>query len=123
MIHLDTNFLIASLTPQSPESQQVVHWMGAGETVSLSVIAWAEFLCGPVSPQQISLALAAFPNPVVLLPEDASRAADLFNTTGRRRGSLADCLIAATCIRLGASLATHNRADFFRFQPMGLAVL
>src|SRR5665647_3072173 len=99
MIHLDTNFLLASLMPSTPESRQVSQWLGAGETVSLSVIAWAEFLCGPVTPQQTALATAAFPDPVALIPQDAALAAELFNATGRRRGSLADCLIAATCLR------------------------
>ena len=123
MIHLDTNFLIASLAPLSAESRQVSQWLGAGETVGLSVIAWAEFLCGPVTPQQAALAAAAFPDPVALIPQDAARAAELFNATGRRRGSLADCLIAATCLRLGASIATNNGQDFQRFAPMGLRVI
>ena len=48
-------------------------WLSAGEHVALSVIAWAEFLCGPVTPQQTALALAAFPDPAALLPEDAAR--------------------------------------------------
>ena len=60
------------------------------------------------------------PQPGPLLPADAARAAALFNATGRRRGSLADCLIAATCLQLGASLATDNVDHFRRFEPMGL---
>ena len=123
MTHLDTNFLIASMVPASAESRRVSQWLGAGETLGLSVIAWAEFLCGPVSLQQTALAAAAFPDPVPLVREDAARAADLFNATGRRRGSLADCLIAATCLRLGASVATSNLQDFQRFTPMGLRVI
>ena len=119
MTHLDTNFLIASLTPATAESRRVSEWLSAGETVGLSVIAWAEFLCGPVSPQQTVLASAAFPDPVALTAQDAARAAELLNATGRRRGSLADCLIAATCLRLGASIATNNTQDFQRFAPMG----
>lgn len=123
MIHLDTNFLIASLTPQTAENRRVSEWLQAGDGVNLSVITWAEFLCGPVTPQQAALAAAAFPDPVALTPQDAARAADLFNATGRRRGSLADCLIAATCLRLGASIATKNLSDFQRFAPMGLHVI
>ena len=123
MIHLDTNFLIASLASATAESQQVAAWISAGETVGLSVIAWAEFLCGPVSPQQAALAVAVFADPVDLTAQDAAKAADLFNATGRRRGSLADCLIAATCLRLGALIATHNKQDFQRFAPMGLQII
>ena len=59
MIHLDTNYLIASLTPSTVESRHVAQWLGAGEIVGLSVIAWAEFLCGPVTPQQMALATAS----------------------------------------------------------------
>lgn len=123
MIHLDRNVLIASLMPSSAESRQVSGWLGTGAAVGVNVIVWAEFLCGPVTPQQAALAAAAFPDPVALIPQGAVRAADLFNATGRRRGSLADCLIAATCLRLNVSIATNNVQDFQRFAPMGLRVI
>ena len=123
MIHLDTSFLIASLTPASAESRQISQWLLAEESVGLCVIAWAEFLCGPVTPRQTALAASVFHDPVALIAEDAALAANLFNATGRRRGSLADCLIAATCLRLGASIATNNTEDFQRFTPMGLRVI
>ena len=53
-------------------------------------------------------------------PTDAEKAARLFNLTGRRSKSYADCCIAAVAIRLGAPLATSNRDDFTPMVPHGL---
>jgi predicted nucleic acid-binding protein len=55
-------------------------------------------------------------------PEDAEIAARLFNKTARKRGTLMDCMIAATAIRIGAPLATSNVADFRRFKAEGLRI-
>ncbi len=61
--------------------------------------------------------------PVPLMPADAVKAAELFNLAGRRRGSLADCLIAAAALRAGAAVATENRADFAPFAAAGVRVV
>lgn len=120
MILLDTNFLIHSLRPDTTFGHRLRAWLIAGEHIGVSTVAWAEFLCGPLSADDATAAGELLPNPEPLLAIDAARAAELFNATGRRRGSLADCLIAATCLRLGAQLATENADDFRRFEPMGL---
>jgi predicted nucleic acid-binding protein len=44
----------------------------------------------------------------------------LFNQTGRRRGSRFDCLIAATAIAADADFATENQKDFAPFVAHGL---
>ena len=49
--------------------------------------------------------------------EEASR---LFHRTGRRRGSHADCMIAASAMAVGVPVATRNGRDFERFIPFGL---
>ena len=54
---------------------------------------------------------------------DATLSARLFNATGRRRGSMQDCMIAAVAIRSSASLATNNALDFRRFVAHGLTIV
>lgn len=110
MIHLDTNYLIRCLVPNTQQAAQLDSWILAGETIGTSAMAWSEFLCGPVSPTHSSAALALMAAVESVTVIDAALAADLFNKSGRRRGSLADCIIAAVAIRSGASLATDNRA-------------
>ena len=46
-------------------------------------------------------------------------AARLFNESGRRRGSLINCMTAAAALADGASLATANTAYFRHFQTSG----
>jgi len=52
--------------------------------------------------------------------EHAEIAARLFNDTGRRRGSLIDCMIGAMALADDASIATANAVDFRRFATSGL---
>jgi predicted nucleic acid-binding protein len=120
MIHLDTNFLIQALRPGTAEEAQLRQWLTSGEPLGLSVIVWAEFLCGPLTAGDEILAETLFPVIEELLSADARKGAELFNNTGRRSRSLADCLIAAVALRCDAETATANRADFEPFQTFGL---
>ena len=122
MILLDTSFLISALVAGGPADKLLREWLASSQSVRTCTMVWAEFLCGPVSVTQIEFAAALLTTHEPLLTEDAAGGASLFNQTGRRRGSLADCLIAATCLRLKAQLATANRDDFQRFEPMGLSL-
>ena len=115
MIHLDTNFLIRATVAGSPAHGCFRQWSAAGESFGVSAVAWAEYLCGPLDPQGEAIAKQMFPLPESFLPGDAVLAAGLFNKTGRRSRSLADCMIAAVAIRCGAKLATINTPDF---QPL-----
>jgi predicted nucleic acid-binding protein len=85
-------------------------------------VAWAEYLCGPLDPAGEALARSMFPVPEIFTEPDAVLAARLFNQTGRRSRSLADCMIAAAAIRCDAKLATINAADFQPFTPHGLVL-
>ena len=120
MIHFDTNFLIQTVVAGSAAHEKFRGWTQAQEGCNASSIAWAEFLCGPLDAPAEALARQIFPNPEPFLPADAVLAARLFNRTGRRSRSLADCMIAAVAIRCGAKLATSNTADFHPFLPHGL---
>lgn len=123
MIHLDTSFLIRALVPRSAQDRKLRKWLSEGAPVGIGAIGWAEFLCGPVEPSHIALATGFLGEPVSFSSEDAEISARLFNMTGRRRGSLTDCMVAATALRLDAALATANAVDFRRFEPAGVKVL
>ena len=122
MIHFDTNYLIAALVPGSAAEAKVLVWLTAGESLGISSIAWSEFLCGPLSPPDEALARLLLSAPDPFLGADAGKAAELFNLTGRRSRSLADCQIAAVALRCGARVATGNTGDFSPFQPHGLVL-
>lgn len=115
MIHFDTNFLIQATITDSPAHEKFREWASTQEIFGVSSIAWTEFLCGPLDATAAAIARQIFSNPEPFLHEDAVLAANLFNLTGRRSRTLADCMIAAVAIRCGAKLATINFADF---QPL-----
>ena len=127
MIHLDTNILIGALVPGSPADRALQRWLRDGETLAMSAIAWSEFLCGPIDLASRdtlrTVAQRLIGDAVPFDSATANLAADLYNDTGRRRGSHGDCMIAATAIVHGAPLATANVADFERLREAGLTLL
>ena len=123
MIHLDTSFLIRALNVGTLEDCKLREWISAGETLSMSTVAWAEFLCGPLDQSEIELAAQIVGQQSVFTPDHAAISARLFNESGRRRGSLLDCMIAAAALAEGAPIATMNVADFRRFEDSGLTVV
>lgn len=120
MICLDTSFLIRALVKDSPEGRRLARWLERGDRLAISVIAWAEFLCGPVETEHLELLDRIVPERLSLTEQDAVLAAGLYNDTGRRRGTLVDCLIAATALRKDAPLATSNPSDFEPMTDLGL---
>jgi predicted nucleic acid-binding protein len=120
VIQLDTSFLIRALVRHSREDTLLREWLRGGEAVMVDALAWTEFLCGPVSPAAIAAARELVGEASPFGAREAERAARLFNESGRRRGTLVDCMISASAIENQASLATSNPADFRRFVPFGL---
>ena len=120
MIHLDTSFLIRAGVPGSGEDRALRRWLRASESIRVSAIVWAEFLCGPVPDFVAEETAELLGEPIAFDGIDATIAAQLFNASGRRRGSTIDCMIAAIAIRANATLATANVADFRRFASYGL---
>lgn len=123
MIHLDTSLLIRALVRGSPADRELRRWIREGVPIAMSTVAWAEFLCGPLDPVHPELAARIVSSRAPFTEEDAAMSARLFNDTGRRRGSLADCMIAAVALRCSATLATCNPNDFRRLESTGLAVM
>jgi len=121
VIHLDTSFLIRALIAGTGEDYELQRWINSGTTLRINAVAWTEFICGPLDAGDLSLAATIVGEPLPFAGDDAVHAAELFNQTGRRRGSLFDCMIAATAIRANAILATGNRIDFQRFRGLRLA--
>ena len=121
MIHLDTNYLIGLLIKGSPQALEVDGWLAAGESLAASAIVWTEFLNGPVTPLEVSRVEAVLQSRIIPFRQaEAVMTADLFNKTGRRRGSRFDCLIAATTAVAQAEIATVNQTDFKPFVPHGV---
>ena len=121
MIHLDTNYLIGLLVKGSRQALEVDGWLAAGESLAASAIAWTEFLNGPLTALDVGRAEAVLQSRIMPFGRaEAVLAADLFNGTGRRRGSRFDCLIAATAGVAQAYIATVNAADFKPFVPYGV---
>ena len=88
----------------------------------MSAVAWAELLCGPLARSEMEWAAEIVGQRQDFTRSTPALAARLFNESGRRRGSLIDCMIAATALAAAASLATANDADFLRFKDSGLTM-
>ena len=120
MILLDTNDLILGLVSDSREGRELVQWARTGQSLVTSVVCWYEFLSGPVSPVQIKTMRAFLHRSLPFDEPEAVAAAQLFNSTGRKRARRVDSMIAANALMAQASLATNNRIDFEAFVPHGL---
>jgi len=120
---LDTNVLIALSDPLHPLFRKTEAAMRTGFQACTSSICWHEYVRGPLLEEDRARVLRVIESRVLPLDRlEAEKAADLYNNTGRRKGSTADCLIAAVAIQRSAILLSANRDDFSRFVPHGLRV-
>ena len=120
MIHLDTSFLIRALKPGTPEEAKLRKLAGRREVLIMSSVAWAEFLCGPLTSAERASAERLVRRLQDFTPDQAEVAARLFNESGRRRPMIVDCMIGAAALADGATIATSNVAHFKRFATAGL---
>lgn len=121
MIHLDTNILVDLVTAHSAQVAPVIRWLEQSETLTTSAVAWSEFLNGPHSTGQKDAVRAVLAGGIKPFDEaQAELASRLFHYSGRRRGSHADCMIAAAALSAREPMATRNVKDFERFVPHGL---
>jgi predicted nucleic acid-binding protein len=120
MILLDTNILILALVPDSEEARLLTQWLEDGIPLVTSTIVWYEFQCGPVKQSHIDLARRFLTRVLPFKEREAQLAAELFESSGRKRGIKVDAMIAATAIANSARLATRNTQDFQSFPGLKL---
>lgn len=119
----DTNVLIGLSDPSHACFAYVERAIRSGVRASTSSVAWHEYVRGPLTDLDRSRVLRILESRVLPLDRrSAERAAELYNATGRRRGSTADCLIAAIAIEHELELVTLNTRDFHLFEPMNLVL-
>lgn len=124
VIQLDTNILIDLVTCHSPQVAMVRGWLKNNTPLSASAVTWSEFCNGPHSKEQKDAIHAILRGGIHPFTEDqAEFASRLFHKTGRKRGSHADCMIAAAAFCSRQSIATRNIKDFERFVPYGVNII
>lgn len=123
MICLDTNYLIRGVSEGTAEAAELVAWTEAGETLITPMPAWFEFICGPVTQDQMATMRAFLTEIVPFAEAEAVEAARLFNAIKRKRSLRVDAMIAGTAAVSQARLATNNRADFKPFIAHGLRLV
>lgn len=121
MLHLDANALIALADPAGSVIRLVRSRVEQGILPAASAVAWHEFVRGPLLPDELLRVERVVGSRVQAATRGTSElAARLFNATGRRRASTADCFIAASAIEQSAELLTADNDDFHPFVALGL---
>lgn len=122
-LHLDTNCLIDLLLGNNKTHRALKTKLLTGWSCSTGAIAWHEFVCGPLTSEERQDIWDFLEGRII--PIDfaiAELAADIFNKTGRKKGSKSDIIIAATAIHHKAQLLTWNKTDFKNIKKLGFAL-
>lgn len=119
---VDTGIMIRGVWRSTAEHQALERMLNEREELFASAIAWAEFTCGKNAvrgPQEVAHVRSLLSEVVPASEEEADLAAELYNQTGRRKGTLPDCMIAATAILRKEPLLTIDEG-FKVFEALGL---
>jgi predicted nucleic acid-binding protein len=123
-LHLDANAMVALADSAGEVWTLAMEQIQAGALPETSAVAWHEFVRRTLpGEERLRIERLLDGRVVAVTRSTAELAAMLFNATGRRRASTADCFIAAAAIEMGAALVTANVADFQRFEEHGLQLL
>ena len=74
-VHLDTNYIVGAVRKGSPQVAQIDAWEMAGVTLAVSTMAWAEFLCGPLTPGEVDVTAGLLGRPLPITAADAAKGA------------------------------------------------
>ncbi len=123
-LHLDTNCLIDVLLGKNKTTTLLKARLRSGWSCATSALAWHEFVCGPLLVEQKQDVWDMLEGRILPIDyEIAELAANIFNKSGRRKGSKPDCIIAATAIHHNAKLLTWNKKDFKSIGKLGFTLV
>jgi predicted nucleic acid-binding protein len=113
-VHLDTSAIIAAFAGSRPAFSRLTQLVADGHRLAMSTLADYEWRRGPRSPDELDIQQAVVPREALYVfgPDEAARAAALYQLVRRPRARAFDLAIAACAIEHGAVLWTANRTDF-----------
>lgn len=123
-MHLDTNILIGVFSEEKELRAKLKRFFHEGYSFSVSALVWHEFVSGPVKAIQKQHALSLIEERILPMDKDiAELASELYNSSGRKKSSRPDCIVAATAINYQAEMLTLNASDFKAFSKQGLELV
>lgn len=114
MIHLDASVCVEAFSAERSVATTLRHVLERREPITLSALAYYEWLRGPRAPHEIEYQRRIIPEQAIVPfgPAEAAYAAELYRRLPRARARAADFGIAACAIVRNAQLWTLDAADF-----------